>query len=151
MNFSDVRDGIYKLEKETNSLKKELKEAKEMIAKLKQQNSNFYTSEVSFNNIQDLSGKTIENVSVFSAEFGRTYGSYIGFKCSDGTRIMIGGTSRLHNPKPKLEQMKDSGFYTEEEIKKRTDEVKKQKIYKENEDKRAKERRLEQLKKELEG
>ena len=149
-NFASIRKMVHDLEKETNELKKELIESKKTIEKLTKQNSDFYSSKINFNNVNDLEGKTIDNVSIFSAEYGRTYKSYIGFKCSDGTRIMIAGTGGLYNPKPKIEQMKESNFYTKEEIQKRVDEINNKNKRRDREEKEWKEKQIKRLQDELE-
>ena len=62
-----------------------------------------------------LIGKTIKSIEVIPGECGRTYDAYLGFACTDGTRVMIFGNNP-YNPCPSLETMQNTNFFTPEEI-----------------------------------
>jgi hypothetical protein len=65
--------------------------------------------------INDLVGRTVARVEGIRSEYGRTYEQYIGITCTDGTRVMLWGDS-AYDPKPPLEYMKKSDFFTTDEL-----------------------------------
>lgn len=66
-------------------------------------------------NYKDLIGKTILEICEIRAEPGRTYHSYMGVTCSDGTRVLIAFIPP-YKPDPTLEEMRKTFFFTPEEI-----------------------------------
>lgn len=100
--------------------------------------------------VKKLEGKTIKEVEVIKAEFGRTFPSYICFTCEDNTRVLVGAVNMFFDPEPDLSTMEKSKFFTEKDtIKKRDEDIRKR----EEETKKSKEIRREEyerLKKEFE-
>lgn len=98
--------------------------------------------------IKDLEGKTIERIDVINAEFGRTYDRYLGFTCSDGTRVLLHG-GQPYDPKPKLEDMRKTNFFTPKEIANKLEQIEIENRKKQQDSINAKRRELERLKREL--
>jgi len=74
--------------------------------------------------LKDLIGKTVTNIEVLRAEYGRTYNNYLCFTCSDGTRVLLYG-GEPYGPNPDLKEMRRVKFFTPEEI---AEKVKKEEI-----------------------
>ncbi len=70
--------------------------------------------------VNDIIGKTIIDVKQIKAEFGRTNNVYMGFVCSDGSRVLIIGENS-YDPKPTLEAMKESNFFNVDELVKKSE------------------------------
>lgn len=117
-NILEISKHLNEISKELRTLQKEVKEKNEIISKLRNKSEVFYSDKIEYNDVSKLNGKKIDTVSVFSAEYGRTYDTYIGFKCNDGTRVMIAGSGWLYYPEPELKDMIASGFYHDNEIEK---------------------------------
>lgn len=98
--------------------------------------------------VQELKGETIKNIEFIPVEFGRTYSLYIGFTCENGKRVLIHG-GNPHSPEPTFKAMKETNFFTPEEIAEKVlrDETARRKRIKEKEEKIRRE--YERLKKEL--
>ena len=97
---------------------------------------------------ENLIGRKIKRVN--SIENYWSSDSFVYFECDDGQRIAIRGNKSLqHLPNIDIKDMKESQFYTEEEIqeKYRKEEAKKERIKQDETDRNVIE--LERLKKEL--
>ncbi len=101
--------------------------------------------------VKILEGKTIQSIEVISAEYGRTYNSYICVVCEDGTKIMLNdGDSKPWNPKPKVDEMKKAPqFFTPDDIANRVREIEIDNRQKQKDEIQRKTREYERLKKAL--
>jgi len=97
---------------------------------------------------RELVGEEVKSIESIRAEFGRTYDTYLLITCESGKRILMYG-GNPYDPNPKLEQMRETTFFTPGEIAERIlwdESVKRRKIKEEDERKR---REYENLKRQL--
>lgn len=98
--------------------------------------------------LNQLKGETVKKIDIIRDEFGRTYDRYIGVTCESGKRILFYGGD-VYNPAPTLENMRETDFFTPEEIAERLKWDEAVKRRRKEDEKERKLRELERLKKEL--
>ena len=101
--------------------------------------------------VKILEGKTIQSIEVISAEYGRTYNSYVCVVCEDGTKIILAdGDSKPYEPKPKVDEMKKAPqFFTPDDIANRVRDIEIDNRQRVKQEQERKTREYNSLKKEL--
>ena len=147
--MDDLIARVCTCQKEYRELKEKYEDALKTIEKYRVEHNKNSGTKISLDS-KSLIGKTIQNVSRFSAEFGRSYGMYLGIICTDGTRVMLNG-GEIYAPNPNLIDMIDSAFFTDDEIRIKKERVEQDKKEREYIEIQRKKDELERLQKELKG
>ena len=152
---SELRGTIEKITELAYKASSELREIenenKDILKKLEERKSG-YSKNIT-TGISQLYGRIIKKISHVNSGGHSDYSNFLLIECEDGQRVCLIGysseTIRLPNLSP--EQMKETGFYTENEIQRKVDYIEGKAKQDEKERIRRKQEELDRLTKELEG
>jgi hypothetical protein len=146
-NFSALFNTVNLCIKDYRDLEEKYNKSISTIEKMKSKHSDICTTKIQITT-DALNGKTIDRIVHMRGEFGRTYDLYLGFICTDGTRVLLYGGNPC-SPAPTLETMKESTFYTDDEIIEKETYLRVKREREEADYKARKKQELDRLQKEL--
>lgn len=99
---------------------------------------------------KELKGKTIQSCEVIHAEYGRTYDQYICLVFTDGSKLILTGSTPWE-PDPPVDEMKKApGYYSAVDIANKVERDENRRRARIAEDKRRDQQEYERLKKQFE-